>query len=80
MHRLAKACLVAFLCTGWSDIAARAEEPLNPLTGPDCTTAMRNGFKGVFNKDGSLNMSFQCQDYSDGSWWTLGQYLRSRGR
>ena len=65
----------------WSPVfpysASRAGSTLiNRLTGPDCVTAMRNGFEGVFNKDGSLNTTFQCQDYTDGSWWTLGQYVK----
>jgi len=74
-------CAVAVLATlswiGFINLPAKAG---NPLTGPDCETAMRNGFKGVFKKDGSLNMSFKCQDYTDGSWWTLGQYVRAKGR
>ena len=80
MRISATTCLLTLLCIGCINSAAKAEKPLNPLTGPDCATAMRNGFKGAFDKDGSVNMSFQCQDYTDGSWWTLGQYLRSRGR
>jgi len=77
MRKSITACMVTLFCIGCISDAASAA---NPLTGPDCATAMRNGFKGVFNKDGSLNMSFQCQDYTDGSWWTLGQYVRARGR
>jgi len=77
MRKSATAFLITLLFAGFAHPSAKAG---NPLTGPDCEAAMRNGFKGAFNQDGTLNMSFRCQDYSDGSWWTLGQYVRARGR
>ena len=44
---------------------------------PDCLTGLRNGYL-VDQQTGKPLMSAQCQDYEDGLYWTVGQYIRSR--
>ena len=51
---------------------------LNPinLNLPDCVTGLRNGYL-MDQQTGKPLMSAQCQDYADGQYWTVGQYIRS---
>ena len=51
---------------------------LNPinLNLPDCMTGLRNGYL-MDQQTGKPLMSAQCQDYADGQYWTVGQYIRS---
>ena len=51
---------------------------LNPvnLNLPDCVTGLRNGYL-MDQQTGKPPMSAQCQDYADGQYWTVGQYIRS---
>ena len=50
--------------------------PIDPNL-PDCLTGLRNGFL-VDQQTGKPIMSARCQDYADGQYWTVGQYVRSR--
>ena len=52
--------------------------PINPINSEymDCYTGLRNGAL-VDQSTGRPIMSARCQDYSDGQYWTVGQYIRS---
>ena len=52
--------------------------PINPINSEymDCYTGLRNGAL-VDQSIGRPIMSARCQDYSDGQYWTVGQYIRS---
>ena len=50
--------------------------PINPNL-PDCMTGLRNGFL-VNQETGQPMMTARCQDYEDGQYWTVGEYVRSR--
>ncbi|WP_413410322.1 hypothetical protein [Prochlorococcus sp. MIT 1313] len=56
-----------------------AGQKINPIDPnlPDCLTGLRNGFL-VDQQTGKPIMSARCQDYVDGQYWTVGQYVRSR--
>lgn len=49
--------------------------PINPEY-MDCYAGLRNGAL-VDQNTGRPIMSAHCQDYSDGQYWTVGQYVRS---
>lgn len=43
----------------------------------DCVTGLRNGYL-VDQQTRKPVMSAQYQDYADGQYWTVGEYIRSR--
>lgn len=53
-------------------------KPINSINPEymDCHTGLRNGVL-VDQSTGRPIMSARCQDYSDGQYWTVGQYVRS---
>ena len=53
----------------------RGLNPVN-LNLPDCVTGLRKGYL-MDQQTGKPLMSAQCQDYADGQFWTVGQYIRS---
>ena len=62
-----------------SVISTAQAKPINPINSDyvDCYTGLQNGVL-IDQKTGEPIMSARCQDYSDGQYWTVGQYLRSR--
>ena len=52
--------------------------PINPINSEymDCYTGLRNGAL-VDQSTGRPIMRARCQDYSDGQYWSVGQYIRS---
>ena len=58
---------------------ASAGPKINPIDPnfPDCYTGLRNGFL-VDQQTSEPIMSARCQDYADGQYWTVGEYVRSR--
>ena len=63
---------------GTSVINTAQAKPINPINSDyiDCYTGLQNGAL-IDQNAGEPIMSARCQDYSDGQYWTVGQYVRS---
>ena len=70
--------IAAAAVIGTSLINTAEAKPINPIKPEymDCYTGLRNGAL-VDQNTGRPIMSARCQDYSDGQYWTVGQYVRS---
>ena len=77
--KLLNVVVAAAAVIGGSLICSAQAKPINPINPEymDCYTGLRNGAL-VDQNSGRPIMSAHCQDYSDGQYWTVGQYVRSR--